>query len=70
MFDSVFVCMNSRLPLPAQQTMPVKFVVTGFSNFQGVVNNPTERIVQDLDGYIVQRGGIKGLRRLCKWAVG
>lgn len=61
-------CMNNRLPTAIPHKMPVRFVVTGFSQFRGVTDNPTEKIVQDLDGYIQQRGGIKGMSRLCKWA--
>lgn len=40
--------------------MPVQFVVTGFSKFEGVDNNPTEKIVRNLDDYVEKRGGIKG----------
>ena len=38
--------------------MGVKFVVTGFSRFQGVDSNPTEDLVADLSA-LLQQGSLK-----------
>ncbi|GMH34008.1 hypothetical protein BSKO_01842 [Bryopsis sp. KO-2023] len=40
--------------------MPLRFIVTGFSNFNGVQDNPTEAIVTKLANCVEQRGGIFG----------
>ena len=40
--------------------MPVKFVVTGFSSFNGVPRNPTELLIENLERYCREGGKLSG----------